>query len=108
MQHLDQKIRQFLKAVQDLKSLEIIDDIDNLTLSQLQEMLLKQSNNGTRLKQQFLRHGAKWELEEEGELKRLFSIGELNVGEFANKYQRRPKSVKIRMIKLGLIDQENS
>ncbi|KHD27434.1 DNA polymerase III subunit chi [Xenorhabdus nematophila] len=83
MQDSDRKIRAFLKAIKDLKSLDLINDIDNLTLSQLQEMLLKQSNNGTRLKQQFLRHGAKWEPEEEKELKRLFSIGELDIKVFA-------------------------
>ncbi|MCG3472211.1 hypothetical protein L7750_18045 [Xenorhabdus bovienii] len=104
IQHSGRYIRQFLKAVRELKSLEFIHDIDNLTLAQLQETLLKRSNNGIRLKQQFLRHGAKWEPKEEEELKRLFSTNELNIKAFAKKFQRRPKSVTTRMIKLGLIE----
>ncbi|WP_426575637.1 hypothetical protein ACP179_01975 (plasmid) [Xenorhabdus stockiae] len=105
IQNREKTIGYFLKSIIELKQLDIIDNIDSLTLSQLQEELLKQSKNGTRLKQQFIRHGAKWEEEEEEELESLFLTGELNIEKFAEKYQRRPKSVTTRMTRLGLIEE---
>ncbi|EOE7356180.1 TPA: hypothetical protein ACKFMW_004332 [Enterobacter hormaechei] len=100
-------VRQFLKAARELESLNVMDDFAGKTINQLREELTQQSTAGAGYKQQYPRHGAKWEEEEKQRLIALAEAGMLDVDEFAREYQRRPESVIIYMVKLGLTDKSH-
>ncbi|EME5107813.1 hypothetical protein VYS60_004289 [Salmonella enterica] len=100
-------VRQFLKAARELESLNVMDDFAGKTINQLREELTQQSTPGAGYKQQYPRHGAKWEEEEKQRLIALAEAGMLDVDEFAREYQRRPESVIIYMVKLGLTDKSH-
>lgn len=100
-------VRQFLKAARELESLNVIDGLDNMTLGQLREELTRRSSPGAGYKQQYPRHGAKWDEEEKQRLIALAEAGMLDVDEFAREYQRRPESVLAYMVRLGLLDKDH-
>lgn len=66
------------------------------------------SSPGAGYKQQFPRHGAKWDEEEKQRLIALAEAGMLDVDEFAREYQRRPESILKYMKKTGLLDKRFS
>ena len=78
-----------------------------MTLGQLREELTRRSSPGAGYKQQFPRHGAKWDEEEKQRLIALAEAGMLDVDEFAREYQRRPESVLAYMVRLGLLDKDH-
>lgn len=100
-------VRQFLKASRELESLNVMDEFADKTISQLREILTQQSTPGAGYKEQFPRHGAKWEEDEKQRLIDLAESGMLDVAEFAHKYQRRPESVISYMVRLGLTDKSH-
>ncbi|EJG2190704.1 hypothetical protein A3N51_20265 [Enterobacter kobei] len=97
-------IRQFLKAARELESLNVIDGLENMTIAQLRDELARRSTPGAGYKQQYPRHGAKWEEEEKQQLIALAEAEMLDVEQFAEDYQRRPESIMKYMKKLGLLE----
>jgi hypothetical protein len=97
-------IRQFLKAARELQALGVIDNMEGKTLTELQNELVSRSSPGAGYKQEFPRHGARWEEEEKQHLITLSEAGMLDVDAFALEYQRRPESVLTCMTRLGLTD----
>ncbi|HAS1070082.1 hypothetical protein L8O47_22690 [Enterobacter roggenkampii] len=100
-------VRQFLKAARELESLNVVDGLENMTLGQLREELTRRSSPGAGYKQQYPRHGVKWDEEEKQRLIALAEAGMLDVEEFAREYQRRPESVLAYMVRLGLLDKDH-
>jgi len=86
-------VRQYLKAARDLRALGLIEDIDNRSFAALQAELIARSSPGAGLKQQYPRHGMRWEEEEKQHLIALAEAGMLDVDAFSLEYQRRPESV---------------
>lgn len=86
-------VRQYLKAARALKALGVIEDIDNRSFAALQDELIARSTPGAGFKQQYPRHGMRWEEEEKQQLIALAEAGMLDVDAFALEYQRRPESV---------------
>lgn len=97
-------IRQFLKVARELESLDLVDGLEDKTIGQIREELTRRSTPGAEYKQQFPRHGAKWEMEEKQQLIALAEAGMLDVEQFARDFQRRPESVLKFMKKIGLLD----
>lgn len=99
-------IRQFLKAARELQALGVIDNMDDKTLTELQNELVSRSSPGAGYKQEFPRHGSRWEDEEKQRLIALSKAGmlDVDVDAFALEYQRRPESVRTCMARLGLTD----
>lgn len=82
-------IRQFLKAARELQALGVIDNMEGKTLTELQNELVSRSSPGASYKQDFPRHGARWEEDEKQRLIALSKAGMLDVNAFALEYQRR-------------------
>lgn len=93
-----------MKAARVLKELDLIDDLDNKTLAAITSELVQSSSVGIGFKQDYPRHGMRWEDEEKQRLISLTASGMLDVNIFANEYQRRPESVITYMARLGLIE----
>lgn len=102
------EVRRFLKAARELETLGLIEDIGNKTLATLQAELVRRSSPGTGFKQDYPRHGARWEEEEKQQLVALAEAGILDVDAFAQEYQRRPGSVITCMVRLGLLDKADA
>lgn len=100
-------VRQFLKASRELQALGLVEDIGNKTLAALQAELVSRSSPGAGYKQDFPRHGARWEEDEKQKLVALAEAGMLDVDAFAHEYQRRPASVMTYMVRLGLLDKDH-
>ncbi|WP_237585410.1 hypothetical protein [Salmonella enterica] len=58
------QIRQFLKLARELQALNIVEDFENKTLTEIREVLTRRSSPGTGYKDAYPRHGARWEEEE--------------------------------------------
>lgn len=95
-------VRQYLKAAQALKSLGLIDDIGNQSFAAVQADLIARSTPGVSFKQQYPRHGMRWEEDEKQQLIAQAEAGMLDVDAFAREYQRRPESVIIFLKRLFL------
>ena len=98
------EVRQFLKAARELQALGLIEDVENKTLAARQGELVNRSSLGAGFKQNYPRHGARWEEDEKEKLVALAQAGMLDVDAFAQEYQRRPESVINYMVRLGLLD----
>lgn len=98
------EVRQFLKAARELQALGLIEDVENKTLAALQTELVNRSSPGAGFKQNYPRHGARWEEDEKEKLVALAQAGMLDIDAFAQEYQRRPESVITYMVRLGLLD----
>ncbi|ECK5064931.1 hypothetical protein FRL03_21595 [Salmonella enterica] len=98
------QIRQFLKLARELQTLNIVEDFENKTLTEIREVLTRRSSPGTGYKDAYPRHGARWEEEEKQHLIALAEAGMLDVDQFAEDYQRRPASVFKHMKKIGLLN----
>lgn len=98
------QIRQFLKLARELQALNIVEDFENKTLTEIREVLTRRSSPGTGYKDAYPRHGARWEEEEKQHLIALAEAGMLDVDQFAEDYQRRPASVFKYMKKIGLLN----
>lgn len=100
-------IRQFLKAARELQALGLVDDLENKTLASLQHELVSRSTPGAGYKQEYPRHGARWEEDEKQQLIMRATAGNFDVNAFAREYQRRPESIMTCMNRLGLIDKSH-
>lgn len=96
-------IRQFLKVIRELETLELIDSMEDKTMGQIREELTHRSTPGTGYKQLHPRHGSRWSEEEKQHLIALTSAGMIDIEQFANEFQRRPESVIKYMKKIGLL-----
>jgi len=101
-------IRQFLKAARELQALGLVEDVENKTLASIQHELVSRSTPGAGYKQEYPRHGARWEEDEKQQLIARATAADFDVNAFAREYQRRPESVITCMTRLGLIDKTHN
>lgn len=98
------QIRQFLKLARELQKLNVVEDLENKTLTEVREIFTKRSSPGAGYKDAYPRHGTRWEEEEKQQLIALVEAGMFDVDQFAEDYQRRPESVIKFMKKIALLD----
>lgn len=102
----NKQLRQWVTLSRAIHRSGLIPDFDQKNITELVGFIELNHPAGEEVKSQWPRHGAKWEEDEISELITHYKAGAFDLNAFAARYQRKPGSVRIKMINLQLIDEE--